>query len=260
MNWNKQRGNASKWVVSVVPLSLLTFVTILTAITERPLQAGEDSFTFLPFITLDEPSNVIIPFGPTFNGEGTYYFGDGSGACLFPPVPGNLLYAAMNYPQFGNADFCGAYIKVTGPLGSVIVRIVDMCPECQHGDIDMSPEAFAQIAELPQGRVPISWQQVSYPLEGPIVYHFKDGSNQWWTAVQIRNHRNPIIKLEYRESNGSWINVPRTTYNYFVESSGMGPGPYTFRVTDVFGHSLVDSGIPHIENGTVSGSGQFPPP
>jgi expansin (peptidoglycan-binding protein) len=170
------------------------------------------------------------------------------------------MYAAMNYPQFGNADFCGAYINVTGPQGSVIVRIVDMCPECQYGDIDMSPEAFAQIAEISQGRVPISWQQVSYPLEGPIVYHFKDGSNQWWTAVQVRNHRNPIIKLEYRTNNGSWVTVPRTTYNYFVESSGMGPGPYSFRVTDVFGYTLLDNGIPHIEDGTVSGSSQFPPP
>lgn len=260
MNWSKQRGNASKWVVSAIPLTLLTLIVALAPNMERPLQAGGDSFTFLSFVTVDEPTNVIIPFGPTFNGEGTYYFGDGSGACLFPPLPGNLMYAAMNYPQFGNSDFCGAYINVTGPQGSVIVRIVDMCPECSYGDIDMSPEAFAQIAELPQGRIPISWQQVSYPLEGPIVYHFKDGSNQWWTAVQIRNHRNPIVKLEYKTSNGSWVNVPRTTYNYFVESSGMGPGPYTFRVTDVFGHTLVDNGIPHIENGTVSGSNQFPPP
>jgi len=260
MNWKNRRDNSHKWTISAIPAALLILVVSLTAFIERPLQAGEDSFTFLPFVTVDEPTNEIIPFGPNFDGEGTYYFGDGSGACLFPPLPNNLMYAAMNYPQFGNADFCGAYINVTGPQGSVIVRIVDMCPECQYGDIDMSPEAFAQIAEISQGRVPISWQQVSYPLAGPIVYHFKDGSNQWWTAVQVRNHRNPIIKLEYRTNNGSWVAVPRTTYNYFVESSGMGPGPYSFRVTDVFGHTLVDNGIPHIENGTVSGSSQFPPP
>jgi len=45
-----------------------------------------------------------------------------------------------------------------------------------------------------------------------------------------------------------------------VEASGMGPGPYTFRVTDVFGHTIIESGIPHIENGSVSGTSQFPPP
>ncbi|MFZ0546137.1 MAG: expansin EXLX1 family cellulose-binding protein [Candidatus Promineifilaceae bacterium] len=264
MNRNSQLNPSNRWTKSAVFLLIPTIIiTILAAVNHHPIMAGSDPLTYLPYVTGDGPGtggSDIIPFGPTFNGDGTYYYGDGSGACLFPPLPNNLLYAAMNYPQFGNSDYCGAYINITGPQGSVIVRIVDMCPECQYGDIDMSPQAFAQIAEIPQGRVPISWQQVSYPLDGPIVYHFKDGSNQWWTAVQIRNHRNPIAKFEYKNSNGNWINVPRTTYNYFVESSGMGPGPYTFRVTDVFGHTLVDSGIPHVENGDVPGSSQFPPP
>lgn len=261
MNRKKNRYNIGKTAVLTL-IIFLTILTILGAALPHSLQAGGDSFAYLPMITGDGPAGNgdIIPFGQIYNGEGTYYYGDGSGACLFPPTPGNPMYAAMNYPQFGNADFCGAYITISGPQGSVIVRIVDMCPECQYGDIDMSPEAFAQIADIIQGRVPISWQLVSYPVDGPIVYHFKDGSNQWWTAVQVRNHRNPITKLEYMDSGGSWVNVPRTTYNYFVESSGMGTGPYTFRVTDIFGNTLTDSGIPHIENGDVSGNGQFPPP
>jgi expansin (peptidoglycan-binding protein) len=56
------------------------------------------------------------------------------------------------------------------------------------------------------------------------------------------------------------VTVPRTSWNYFVQTNpGMGPGPYTFRVTDIYGNVLVDSGIPHVANGTVNGSGQFPP-
>ncbi len=48
-------------------------------------------------------------------------------------------------------------------------------------------------------------------------------------------------------------------YNYFVQTGpGMGPGPYTFRVTDSYGNTLVDSGIAHIENGTINGAAQFP--
>ena len=39
----------------------------------------------------------------------------------------------------------------------------------------------------------------------------------------------------------------------------MGPGPYSFRVTDSYGNVLTDSGIQHIENGTVNGTSQFPP-
>jgi expansin (peptidoglycan-binding protein) len=107
--------------------------------------------------------------------------------------------------------------------------------------------------------LPITWRVVSPNISGPIAYHFKDSSNPWWTAVQVRNHRNPIAKFEYW--NGSqWIGVPRVSYNFFVQTNpGMGAGPYTFRVTDWYSSTLTDSGIPQIENGTVNGAGQFPP-
>ncbi|MBK8900355.1 MAG: hypothetical protein IPM53_04165 [Anaerolineaceae bacterium] len=220
--------------------------------------AGSDQFVYLPFVI--RQSNEPVPFGPVHTGDGTYYGATGAGNCLFDPSPQNLMVAAMNHVDYNNSAICGAYIQVDGPQGSVMVRIVDQCPGCPEGDVDLSVEAFALIAPLSAGRVPISWQLVSPPLDGPIVYHFKDGSNQWWTAVQIRNHRNPILKLEYLNGSGNFQEVPRVDYNYFVKTDGMGEGPYTFRVTDILGNVLVDSGIPHVENGNVSGSGQFPPP
>ena len=192
-------------------------------------------------------------------GEGTYYDATGAGNCSFDPSPEDLMVAALNQTDYANAALCGAYIEVEGPKGIVTVRIVDRCPECASGDVDMSPEAFALIADLVAGRVPIRWRIVSPEMQGPIVYRFKEGSNQWWTAVQIRNHRNPVAKVEYRLSNGEFKAVPRTNYNYFVDASGLGPGPYTFRVTDMYGNVLQDAGIPHIEGGEVSGGGQFPP-
>jgi expansin (peptidoglycan-binding protein) len=213
---------------------------------------------YLPFIV----GGNDITIGPIHSGIATYYDATGEGNCLFPASPENLMVAAMNEVDYNNAALCGAYVRVDGRLGSVVVRIVDRCPypECQPGHVDMSPEAFALIDDIPLGRVPITWQMVSPPLDGPIVYHFKDGSNQWWTAVQIRNHRNPIAKVEYRLQNGSFQQLPREMWNYFVATNGMGPGPYTFRVTDILGNVLVDHNIPHIENGSVSGSAQFPPP
>ncbi len=197
---------------------------------------------------------------PTHEGIATYYDATGAGACTFGPSPQDLMVTAMNAAEYNNAAYCGAYIYVSGPKGSVTVRVVDLCPGCSAGHLDLSKEAFAQIADLPQGRVSIQWQVVSPELSGPIAYHFKDGSNQWWTAVQIRNHRNPVAKLEFLNGSGQWIAVPRVSYNYFVQTNpGMGPGPYTFRVTDSYGNALTDSGIPHVENGTVNGAAQFPP-
>jgi expansin (peptidoglycan-binding protein) len=216
-------------------------------------QAPAGQILWLPIVQSNLPNaNPIHP------GIATYYDATGAGACSFDPSPEDLLVAALNAQEYDNAAWCGAYVSVSGPRGSVTVRIVDLCPGCQAGHLDLSREAFAQIAALPQGRVPITWQLVSPALSGPIGYHFKTGSNPWWTAVQIRNHRNPVARLEYF-LNGGWVSVPRTSYNYFVQTDpGMGPGPYTFRVTDSFGNTLLDSDIPHRVEGTVDGAAQFP--
>jgi expansin len=202
-----------------------------------------------------------LPFDPfsTRQGQATYYNADGSGNCSFDPSPSDLMVAAMNEIDYANAWLCGAYVEITGPKGTIVVRIVDRCPECPAGNIDMSAEAFARIADPVAGRVNITWHLVSPALSGPIMYTFKDGSSKWWTAVQIRNHRNPIWRVEYRTASGAFKEVPRERYNYFVESSGMGDGPYTLRVTDIFGNVLTDTGIALVIGGEVAGKAQFPP-
>ncbi|MEZ4869031.1 MAG: expansin EXLX1 family cellulose-binding protein [Caldilineaceae bacterium] len=217
-------------------------------------QPLDDHVIWLPVITTASATNA----NPVHAGIATYYGATGAGACLFDPSPNDLMVAAVNADEYDNAALCGAYVQVTGPNGVVTVRIVDLCPECTAGHLDLSQEAFALIADPVEGRVAITWQVVSPNLPGPIIYHFKEGSNQWWTAVQIRNHRNPIATVEY--NNGSeWVMVSRTDYNYFVQTDpGMGPGPYQFRVTDHYGNQLVDNNIPHSENGSVAGSAQFP--
>lgn len=191
-------------------------------------------------------------------GEATYYdFADGSGNCGFPATPNDLMVGAMNHVDYAGSAACGTCARIEGPEGSVDVRIVDQCPECPQGDIDLSPEAFALVAPLEAGRVPITWLYIQCPVQGPVVYHFKDGSNPWWTAVQMRNHRNAIARLEVLQGQ-DWVEVPRLDYNYFVRDTGMGEGPLSFRVTDVLGHTLEDSGIPLLDDADATGSGQFP--
>jgi len=204
-------------------------------------------------------SNVVPCNGEaTSSGEATYYdFADGSGACSFDATPNDLMVGAMNAPDYGNSEPCGACARIVGPNGTITVRVVDLCPECPKGNIDLSPVAFEKIAPLAQGRVPITWQYVPCNVTGPVTFHFKDGSNQWWTAVQLRNHRHAIAKFEY-QNGSSFVDVPRVDYNYFVAASGMGPGPYTFRVTDVHGAVITDSGIPIGDNANRTGTQQFP--
>ncbi len=215
---------------------------------------------YLPHLALySHPIAPGLPIDPyaTHTGEGTYYAADGTGNCSFDASPGDLMVAALNDPDYHSALYCGAYVSVTGPNGSVVVRIVDRCPECAAGDLDLSPQAFEQIAPLIAGRVPISWHVIDSGITSPISVMFKDGSNQWWTGMQIRNHRTPIFRLEFLNSSGSFQAINREQYNYFVQTN-MGPGPYTLRITDFYGRSIVQGGVPLLNNAAYPGSVQFP--
>jgi expansin len=101
------------------------------------------------------------PLGPEESGEATYYDANGSGACGFKPST-DFMVAAMNDEQYLKAD-CGKCVAVTGPKGTVVVRIVDKCPGCDRGDLDLSKTAFSKIANLSDGRIKITWHFAACP-------------------------------------------------------------------------------------------------
>jgi expansin (peptidoglycan-binding protein) len=197
-------------------------------------------------------------FGEMLTGEATYYdFADGSGACSFDPSPEDMNVAALNSQDWWGSGWCGACADVEGPNGSVLVRIVDLCPECPSGHLDLSPQAFDQIAERSAGRVPITWHLEPCIVDGPVRYRYKDGANQWWTAVQVLNHRLPIRSLEWSADGSSWNPTERQSYNYFLDSNGFGPDPVRVRITAVSGQTLEDE-LPTVQEYlVVDGHAQF---
>lgn len=108
-----------------------------------------------------EASVADASLGPTYTGEATYYAADGTGACGYPATT-NLDVAAMNKAQYAKS-VCGKCVHLKGPKGEVTVRIVDLCPGCKMGDLDLSEESFAKIANMSAGRVKISWSFVACP-------------------------------------------------------------------------------------------------
>ncbi len=204
-------------------------------------------------------SGAGVPCGgeAEHTGEATYYDADGTGNCSFAADPG--FVAALNDPDYESAAWCGACAAVDGPNGSIVVHIVDRCPECASGDLDLSPNAFEAIAPLEQGRVPITWKWAACDVEGPISYHFKEGSNPYWSAIQVRNHRYAIATLEAVDpASGEYVQLARQDYNFFLWESGLGEGPYTLRTTDVYGNILEDEGVAFIEAGDSAGAAQLP--
>jgi expansin (peptidoglycan-binding protein) len=165
--------------------------------------------------------------------------------------------AAINAPDWDNSAWCGACARVEGPNGNVTVRIVDLCPECASGDLDLSPEAFEQIAPIERGRVPISWTFVTCGVSGPVKYRYKDGTNQWWTAVQVLNHALPVVSLEWSSDGSSFHLTQRQDYNYFLDDAGFGEGSVTVRITAIDGQVLTDELPAPAELLVVDGQGQF---
>ncbi len=200
-------------------------------------------------------------FGMSYTGEGTYYGATGAGACSYEASPQNLMVAAMNMPQWQNSAVCGMCVEVTGPKGEankIVVRIVDLCPECKTGDLDLSQEAFAKIADPVAGRVKITWQPVACAVSGPISYKYKDGTSQWWMGIQVRNSRLPVKKLELKEGS-SYVELKPESYGYYTLSSPNGrPGPYSLRLTSITDVQLVEPSIALSPNTPVQGSQQFP--
>lgn len=193
-------------------------------------------------------------------GEGTYYDRESGGAANLDYMEDTYYTAAMNNEDYMNG-LAGAYIEITDKDGDKInVVITDRLPEGKKGDIDLTTKTFQQIEPLVTGRMDITWKIVPLPTTEPIQYVFKPTSSQYWAEVQVRNHRYPIKKLEYFDiATNAYVELPRQEYNYFTAASGMGTGPFTFRVTDFYGHVLIDTGISMNTTGTpVNGAANFP--
>ena len=124
----------------------------------RSTDAGSDA-TSTPGSGAD--GSTVGDAGEEFEGEATYYDANGTGACGFP-ASSDFMVAAINDEQYSKAN-CGRCVSVTGPNGTVVVRITDKCPGCDFGDIDLSMTAFGKIAKLSAGRIAITWHFVSCP-------------------------------------------------------------------------------------------------
>lgn len=195
--------------------------------------------------------------GGTYSGVATFYGADGGGACLFDHPSDDLMVAAMNTRDYETSKACGARVQVRAADGATItVRIVDECPgDCQVGQIDLSQEAFARLADPTLGRIPITWSLVSPDTAGSLAIRYKDGSSQYWCGLQVIDHRNPVARLEV-SVNGAYKELERTSYNYFLSPDGAGCGS-TIRVTDIYGESLTIPALPVQPGTTQKTSVQF---
>ncbi|WP_240491694.1 expansin EXLX1 family cellulose-binding protein [Flavivirga aquatica] len=220
--------------------------------------------------------NVILVFSVIFSGlyaqecndeihlgEGTFYggvSGSSGGNCGLPVAADDFLNCALNTFDYDGSQACGACIEVTSSINkSVILKVVDRCPECDEGDVDIHQDAFKLIEDPIKGRIPISWKFVPCPLKNndkSILINFKSGSSQYWTAIQFRNIKYAIKKLEYKQASGNWKTIDRVLFNFFIEPSGIA-SPMNLRATSVLGEELVFTNVSINLNEDIQTNQQF---
>lgn len=194
----------------------------------------------LQILVLFSLNSTIAQFSSIKPGEGTFYegiAGSDTGNCLIFVAEGDYKHCALNSIDYDNAQACGGYIEVFGEKGSVVLQVVDRCPECKEGDVDMTREAFEKIDDPIKGRVPITWKSVESPKEEHILIKFKEGSSEFHTEIQFSQLKYPIKSLEYFE-NDSWIPMERKLYNFFVEPKGI-KSPMKLRASSVNEEDIV---------------------
>ncbi|MGC4758432.1 expansin EXLX1 family cellulose-binding protein [Micromonospora trifolii] len=192
------------------------------------------------------PACAAPPTGNAVHkGTASFYdAGRSGGNCSFPGPPADRLYVALGASQYSKSAACGSYLEVTGPRGKVRVMVMDQCGGCGPSKIDLSTEAFTKIADRSQGIASVTYRaMVNPPLDGGLTFRMKGGASKYWFAVQVGNHGNPLRSVEAQGPGGGFRKAARQSDNHWTIEGGIGAGPYSIRVTDVYGRQATATGI-----------------
>lgn len=207
----------------------------------------------------DDPTSgwILEPMGTVHTGEASYYDGGiESGNASLAPVPDGIYVTAINGTDYHGSMLAGAYLEVVSSSGkSVNVYVTDRSGQGE-GNLDLNTAAFEQIASLGAGRINITWTIIPYPTEEGLYYQFSSDSSSSWFSLQIRYHVYPIYSLELLQADGTYKTLTRRNDNYFT-CSGAGSGPFTFRVTDIYGQ-IVEETVPLSPDEIYIGQKNFP--
>ncbi|CAL1695471.1 unnamed protein product [Somion occarium] len=98
---------------------------------------------------------VALPQIVVFSGSATF-FNPGLDTCGATNTAADLI-VKLSTPRYGTGENCFKDVVVFANGASVTVSVVGECPGCGLNDIDLSPGAFARLADLSEGRINVQW-------------------------------------------------------------------------------------------------------
>lgn len=172
------------------------------------------------------------------------------GACNYGKT-GVLYFAAINVSesagdgkgQWKDGHFCGQCVEVTiittkGPK-QIVVRIMDRCAD-EHCGVDLGGEAPAAIMADGFGRYDGAWRLVScggHPevFDGDPSLFVKEGSNAFWSAIQVRNPNLAVTGIRWQNQAdssdaGNFNYASPSLENYYFVSDEVLQGKGSYRI------------------------------
>lgn len=210
-----------------------------------------------PCYVFDAADNFGCPGGTCIaspgGGRATYYEA-ATGACGIPVAGPDVMITAVAEHLWDGSAVCGRCVRVTGPLGTVVVEITDQCPAGPNpqwcaGDaahLDLSEAAFAAVADPVRGVVHIEWEVVECSVADDAALLNVDGSNPWWYGVFAFDIRQGVTGLDIRDSSAgaAWLQAARQSWNAFVVQPGYEMVlPYDVRFTGISGEVFVAADV-----------------
>ncbi|CCF37207.1 rare lipoprotein A [Colletotrichum higginsianum] len=234
-----------------VEVPVETSVQVSPSVTTPALSSapvGEKAAPSSSSVNTPVVSTTPISSGETKQGKSTFYGGNTSGGmCSFSTytIPSGLFGTAFSGQAWDSAAHCGACVKVTGPNGnSLTAMIVDQCPECDEGHLDLFQDAFTKLGSVSDGIISTSYEFVECGITSPIKLHNKSGTSPHWFSMQVLNHNEPVSTLEVSTDGGStWQATTRQQYNFFENPSGFGTDSVDVRVTSESGRIVTVEGV-----------------
>ncbi|MGH3157158.1 MAG: expansin EXLX1 family cellulose-binding protein [Streptosporangiaceae bacterium] len=209
----------------------------------------------LHFVTASCAATLALPLEGTpsastlTQGQAYYYNpGGGVGSCSFGSLPADGLYVSLAAAQYAGGASCGSYLEVSSPDGHVQAEVVDLCPGCTDGGLDLSEAAFSRVAAVTGGTAEVSYRLVRDPQPAArLELRIASSASADWLALQVINNGNPVSSVAIAPAGkprpARWQPLVLSSDDYWAAPAGAGAGPFKVRITDVFGNRVVARGI-----------------
>ncbi|KAF7982260.1 hypothetical protein HWV62_29497 [Athelia sp. TMB] len=89
------------------------------------------------------------------SGTGTWFEPD-VGNCGWRNKSTDMI-VALPTSDYDGGKHCGKKIKIKSEGKTHTAEVVDRCPDCHEGSLDMSPSLFKEFASLGKGEIKVTW-------------------------------------------------------------------------------------------------------